>query len=158
VNTVDVSVEGVEPPGWLDNFKRLCLKALDELGIDGWEVSVILCDDGFIRGLNARYRNKDEATDVLSFPQRGTGAEFPTEGDAATAEHLYYAGDIVISLDTLHLHARRFSVDTEEELKRLVVHGILHLSGMDHSDNSPEQNMLQLQEATLSRLTEERIF
>ena len=150
MNTVDVSCEGVEPPGWLDRFIRFALRALDELDIDSWELSVILCNDAFIRDLNFRFRGKDEATDVLSFPQE-------LEGRPASTG-IFYAGDIVISLDMLRTNALEFAVGEEEELKRLLVHGILHLAGHDHSDNSPLQPMLELQETILSRLTEERLF
>jgi len=65
------------------------------------------------------------------------------------------AGDIVISIDTLFRNADEFNVAVDEELKRLLIHGILHLSGMDHSDNSPEQEMLKLQESILTDLLKE---
>jgi len=55
-------------------------------------------------------------------------------------------------VDTLFKNAEEFSVSPDEELKRLLVHGILHLAGYDHSDNSPEQEMLKLQESILSGL------
>ena len=61
----------------------------------------------------------------------------------------FSAGDIVISVDTLAKNAVEFDVSQDQELKRLLIHGILHLSGMDHSDNSPEQPMLQFQEIVL---------
>jgi probable rRNA maturation factor len=59
------------------------------------------------------------------------------------------AGDIVISLDMLTQNARYFSVSENDELKRLLVHGILHLEGMDHEDNDPARPMLVLQEQIL---------
>ena len=52
-------------------------------------------------------------------------------------------------LDSLKSNAETFHVSVNEELKRLLIHGTLHLSGMDHSDNSPQQEMLQLQEKIL---------
>jgi rRNA maturation RNase YbeY len=67
-------------------------------------------------------------------------------------------GDIIISLHTLGENAEYFGVEEEEELKRLLIHGILHLSGMDHSDNSPEQEMLIYQEKILTRLSGVKIF
>lgn len=169
MNTVDVSMEGVEPPGWLDKFIRFCEKALRQLGFEQWEVSIILCNDRFIRNLNSRYRGKDEPTDVLSFPQFDAATGKRATQDAISSadtpnrrvpngDGTYYAGDIVISLDTLSKNASHFHVGEEEELKRLTVHGLLHLAGHDHGTNGPEQPMLTLQEATLLRLTEERIF
>jgi probable rRNA maturation factor len=152
-------MEGVEPPGWLDNFVTFCRSALDQLGYEGWEVSVILCDDEFIRRLNRDYRGKDEPTDVLSFPQHESAGEDRRQGSSGDqGGSTFYAGDIVISLDTLSANAEYFNVATEEELKRVVIHGLLHLAGYDHTDNSPQQPMLRHQESTLQRLTEERIF
>jgi probable rRNA maturation factor len=121
VNTVEVALSGVAAPPWRKELVRLCRRALEAAGIDGWDLSVLLCSDAVIRDLNARYRGIDRTTDVLSFSQ--------TEGRrvAGTGQQRL-AGDLVISVDTL----RRDAADEEGELKRLVVHGILHLAGMDH--------------------------
>lgn len=153
--TVDVSMEGVEPPGWLPQFIRFCTVALDTLDYSRWELSLTLCNDEFIRALNVRYRGKDEPTDVLSFPQYESG---PPDTVIDGASDTIYAGDIILSLETLQENASYYGVDAEDELKRLVVHGILHLAGCSHSDNSPEQPMLRHQEQILQQLTEERVF
>jgi probable rRNA maturation factor len=155
MNFVEVSVEGVDLPEWIDRLQQFCLSALKRMGKSGWEVSLLLCDDDFIRDLNKRFRNLDEPTDVLSFAQdpADTTAMTDDEEDAP-----YVAGDIVISLDSLSENAREFHVDTEEELKRLVIHGLLHLAGMNHETNQPEEEMLAHQEQVLTDLSQERIF
>ena len=66
-------------------------------------------------------------------------------------------GDIAISLPALGRNARKFGVSENEELKRLVVHGILHLAGMDHGRGKGGA-MLSLQEDLLERLGAERII
>lgn len=143
-NMVLVSVqEGLEPPRWLGRVHPFVMAVLDRLEFSGWELSVMFCDDGFIRRLNGRYRGIDIPTDVLSFEQGGT-----YEDDSG--RKWFSAGDIVISVDTLARNAREFSVAQDEELKRLLVHGVLHLAGHDHSDNSPGQEMLKMQESILS--------
>ena len=81
-------------------------------------------------------------TDVLSF---NAGSTYQDEEGV----EWFSAGDIVISVDTLAKNAVEFEVSQDQELKRLLIHGVLHLSGMDHSDNSPEQPMLQFQEIVL---------
>ncbi len=131
MNTVEVALSGVAAPSWRNDVARFCRRALEEAGIDGWDLSVLICSDAVIRELNARYRGTDKATDVLSFSQ--------TEGRRVTATgRQRIAGDIVISVETLRRNAAadgqgsNFWVDEESELKRLVVHGILHLAGMDH--------------------------
>ncbi|MDR3174665.1 MAG: rRNA maturation RNase YbeY [Treponema sp.] len=149
MNRVEVGAEEVPLPAWADSSGDFALKALEELGKDGWDISILYCGDLFIKALNARYRNRDEATDILSFPQ---GEDFPAAGERRLA------GDIVISLDTLAENAGFFGVSMDEELRRLLIHGILHLDGMDHESNEKTEPMLRLQEKILDNLGGERII
>lgn len=151
MNDVAVSAEGIKEPGWLARAGAYAEAVLARLGKDGWDLSLLVCDDAFIRDLNARYREKDEATDVLSFEQ-GSAYTTPEGGER------WLAGDIAISLEALARNAADFGVTEDEELRRLIVHGILHLSGHDHADNDPAQPMLRLQEETLASLASERIL
>lgn len=118
------------------------LDVLEHLKKENWDVSLHFCSDPFIQELNKAYRNIDSPTDVLSFEM----GEMYVDEDGSNR---YVAGDIVISVDSLKKNAIDFSVSQNEELKRLIIHSILHLSGMDHSDNSKEQPMLILQEDIL---------
>ena len=111
-----------------------------------WAFSVLLCDDALIHSLNKQYRGIDAPTDVLSFE---IGDEYV---DERAGKAFFCAGEIVISIDRLAFNSDEFNVSKNEELKRLVIHGILHLNGMDHIDNSPEQEMLQIQESILKTL------
>lgn len=145
-NAVFVDLEeNCEEPIWFNKVEPFVQTVLEKLKKDHWEVSVLFCNDPFIADLNRQYRQIDSATDVLSFEQ---GDEYVDDND----ETWFSAGDIVISVDTLASNCKEFSVSKDEELKRLLVHGVLHLSGMDHSDNSPEQEMLQFQEKILKKL------
>jgi probable rRNA maturation factor len=146
VNEVEVASAGIDDPGWLGRCRRFTAKVLKARGIDRWELSILLTDDGTIRELNRRYRGVDWPTDVLSFPQK------PDQKTTGTIP----AGDIVISLETMARNARARLIPEEEELKRLLIHGILHLEGMDHGDE--ESGMIRLQEDILTRLKKERIF
>lgn len=110
-----------------------------------WDFSVVFCSNAFMQDLNRRFRNIDAPTDVLSF---ALGGEVQEEDGRI----FFSAGEIVISLDQLAYNAAEFGVTENEELKRLVIHGMLHLSGKDHADNSPGQEMLLLQERILKRL------
>ncbi|MBN2352343.1 MAG: rRNA maturation RNase YbeY [Spirochaetales bacterium] len=148
---VAIACRGIEQPSWTAACGRFCRTVLSRLGKTGWEVSLLLCDDETIRELNARFRKIDRPTDVLSFSQT-EGDAAPSSGDAVTA------GDVVISLDRLAANARRFGVTEDEELKRLLVHGFLHLSGRDHTGDGPEAPMLAEQEALLEELRDERIL
>ena len=138
--------EEIPLPLWTEAAKSFIQLVLETLGHKNWELSVLFCNNRYIKSLNLQYLNKDEATDVLSFPigEKGPGGRF-------------LAGDIVISLDALEENARFFKVSTDEELRRLLVHGILHLSGQDHATNGKEEPMLMTQEKILATLTSERI-
>lgn len=143
--------EGMDKPSWMDKVTPFVNRVLDRLDIDNWELSVLFCRDPFIQALNKQYREIDGPTDVLSFEQ---GDEYIDDEDITW----FNAGDIVISLDTLSKNAEQFAVTENDELKRLLVHGILHLDGMDHEDNSPEQEMLQFQEHMLTGFSDEKIL
>jgi probable rRNA maturation factor len=151
MNRVEVSAEEVPLPAWAGSASRYALKVLDEIGRDNWDLSVLFCGDRVIRDLNARYRDRDEATDILSF---FLGAEETGEDGGVRC----LPGDIVISLDTLRENARCFETAEDEELRRLLIHGILHLDGMDHAANDETEPMIALQERILAHLTGEHIL
>lgn len=148
--------EDVIEPVWFNNVEPFIQTVLQKLNYDNEEISVLFCSDEFIKELNSQYRNIDSATDVLSFEN---GEEYEDE------EGLWKnVGDIAISLETLPKNAEYFEVDTNTELKRLIIHGILHLNGMDHGEEHiekgvvPTDEMLVLQENLLSDLIEEKII
>jgi len=117
------------------------------------ELSVLLTDDSGIRDLNRRHRLIDRATDVLSFPQHEADELTPPVApDRATPALL---GDVVISLQT----ARRMKGcgSLVAEVRRLLVHGTLHLFGYDHDDPPrDDEPMLELQEQLLIELATTR--
>ncbi|MDR0383297.1 MAG: rRNA maturation RNase YbeY [Spirochaetaceae bacterium] len=142
MNRVDVAAEGLPLPEWAEAAGTFAAAACDALSCENWDVSVLFCDDIFIRELNRRFRGKDEPTDVLSFPL----GECVIEG----GEERWASGDIVISLETLRSNCKTFGVSEDEELRRLLLHGLLHLKGLDHATNAPDEAMLVLQESMLS--------
>jgi len=150
MNNVVVNAEGFPLPSWSDSACCFAMKVLDEIKRDNWELSILLCTDKTITKLNSQYRNKPEPTDILSFSL----GETLQDGDKT----VYLPGDIVISLDTLRENARYFQTPQDEELRRLLIHGILHLNGMDHSTPDREEPMLELQEQILNKLKNEHIF
>ena len=151
-NNVFVDMEeGFDAPSWFEQIEPFLQTVLEKLELDHWEVSVLFCRDPFIHELNRQYRKIDNPTDVLSFEN---GGEYEDEA----GESWFAAGDIVISLDTLKSNCKEFGETPDNELKRLLVHGVLHLKGMDHSDNSPEQEMLVFQEDFLKKLDYKQII
>jgi probable rRNA maturation factor len=148
VNRVAISAGDLPLPQWSKSLKSYARKVLEKLGKDKWDLSILLCGDATISELNSRYRGKEGATDVLSFSQN-EGEQFPGKSGRCLI------GDVGISLDTLRENASRFNISEDEELRRLLIHGILHLSGMNHSGNGKAEDMIQLQERILTDLAGE---
>ena len=141
MNTVEINMEE-QIPEWADGIEPFTLAVLEKLGRRNWDLSLLFCDNKTIRGLNRQYRNRDEATDVLSFVMG------ETEGER------YHPGDIAVSLEMVTENAAAFGISPGEELRRLLIHGILHLSGMDHASNDKGEPMLTLQEQLLGETSE----
>lgn len=165
MNSIDVSSDssnGPEQPEYPhieQAVRRACDAALARLGRDNWEVSVLLCSDDTISGLNATYRKKEGPTDVLSFSQleSADGDSAPDDYTAGFSRPSVAAGDIVISVDRARAQAREAAVPLEEEIARLAVHGVLHLGGYDHTEEETEGEMFELQDEILASLRRENL-
>lgn len=121
----------------LDSF----LSYLDEKR----DFSVTFVTDDEIQELNREYRNIDSPTDILTFRLSDGDDDFPQYDDEL--------GDIFISLESMKRNAESFGVESRDELRRLLLHGILHLRGMDHATNDfASEPMLIEQERILSLL------
>jgi probable rRNA maturation factor len=104
-------------------LRRQAVRLLRELGCPNAELSIALVDDAAIAALNARYRGVAGATDVLSFSLL-EGAHAERRGALL--------GDVVVSLETAAVSARRARRTLDDEVLRLLIHGTLHLLGHDH--------------------------
>ena len=146
---LDLILEGVVAP-WTPAYESFLLKALVALGAEDWQISITLTTDAAMRELNRKWRGKDEATDVLSFesePEPDPEVPRPPRGRGCY-------GDLVISMDTLEVNGAYFHVETQEELQRVSVHGLMHLMGWDHSTNEADEPMLVRQESVLATIKE----
>ncbi|MBC8264517.1 MAG: rRNA maturation RNase YbeY [Anaerolineales bacterium] len=110
------------------------------------ELSLIITDDETIRELNHRFRGVDAPTDVLAFGA-GTAEHF-----VSAPESPPYLGDVVISYQRALAQAEEFGHTVTEELKLLLTHGILHLLGYDHQEETEAQKMKEREEATLAKV------
>ena len=118
--------------GWLPavrDFRRWAAAAIGARAA-GREISVLLVGPGVSRALNARYRGRDQATNVLSFP-----------APAGTASRSGVLGDLVICPAVLRAEARRQHKAARAHWAHLVVHGVLHLLGYDHERDDEAQRM-----------------
>jgi probable rRNA maturation factor len=108
-------------------LRRVLESAARAMRVTG-EVSLVLTGDRPLRALNARYRGKDNPTDVLSFPGEG--------GESGL-------GDIVISVDTAARNARAGGRTLPRELDVLALHGFLHVLGYDHETDDGTMDRLE---------------
>ena len=113
---------------------------LESLGFHNAELSILFTGDGTIRSLNRKYRGNDTVTDVLSFSLREGG--FPPI-------HPELLGDIVISVPAAVRQAALAQHSVSREIDRLLVHGLLHLSGYDHERGREDNKRMRRKETHL---------
>jgi len=163
MNTIEISAEDVPLPAAEDRIIAFVDAALQHLNITHHELSILLCTDERIREMNSAFRGKDEATDVLSFSQDEnsgdvTNDEAFSNGAITQGETPHLLGDIVLALPYLRRQAEEYKVSFESEFKRMLVHGMLHLTGLHHDTEEQHQAMLERQEAILQELAQEYRF
>ena len=109
------------------------LKNLHEM--QGRSMSVVFISDRRMKQLNSFFRGKTSTTDVLSFPHE------PDEFDPDKNN----LGDIVISAEQAERQAKENGLTLENEIKQLILHGVLHLCGYDHETDDGEMNTRELE-------------
>jgi probable rRNA maturation factor len=145
--TITVDVEVVDPAwlaaGEVDGLAQDVVAAtLIEVGRrvhPDAEISVRLCDDDEIRALNLAWRNKDKATNVLSFP-------------SPAGNRGQLLGDIVVTFEYVSEEAREAGRSLRDHLSHMLVHGLLHLLGFDHESEDQAEEMEDFERRILARL------
>ena len=100
-------------------------RIIESEGFDEGEINYIFCDDEYLHKINVEYLDHDTLTDIISFDY--------TVGNVLQ-------GDIFVSVERVQDNAKDFNVSFEEELKRVISHGVLHYCG--YKDKSPEDEAL----------------
>jgi probable rRNA maturation factor len=118
--------------------RRRAGKMLQQLSLQGVELSIALVDDRVIRELNRDYRRLDRPTDVLAFAME-EGEALAEPAGAPTQ-----LGDVVISVPSARRQARARRRSVGDEVTMLLAHGLLHLLGHDHRTRREEQRMSRL--------------
>ncbi|MBE5755562.1 MAG: rRNA maturation RNase YbeY [Clostridiales bacterium] len=123
-------------------------KVIDLMGFaDTLEVAIDFVDENEIQRLNKEFREIDRVTDVLSFPSFGlvAGEKLDVtsiEAQMSTSENGFiHFGDMAICLEQTERQAKEYGVTTEAEVKKLVIHSMLHLMGYDHIEDSDYEVM-----------------
>ena len=150
MNTIDVSYDK-------ESYKELAPKkfvleylnrVLSEIKLSNVEFSVSFINEVNMKKMNRKFRGIDDSTDILSFAaEDDDGFGFISAGRRKRV-----LGDMLICPEVLGRNARTFNVTENEELRRLLIHGVLHLSGENHQTNDPSEPMLIRQEKILSKL------
>lgn len=112
-----------------DNIFKFTAQALNKNNLEA--VTIVFKSEKDIAKINKKYRNKDGATNILSFAD---------------------LRDIFISLDIIEKEAKEREMSKEYWLSHLVVHGLLHLEGFDHNTDSNEKKMEELEDAIIKEL------
>ena len=124
-------------------LKETARRILELLRQDHAELSLALVDNREMQKLNARYRNKNQPTDVLAFP-----------AGKALLPDMQALGDVVISVEKAEEQARRAGKTLYQEMEKLLIHGILHLLGYDHERSRTEARVMRGMEKKVSRALE----
>jgi probable rRNA maturation factor len=147
---IEVFTEDIELP-WrgIDEMWLSALggKICGALALRNAVISLIMTNDEYIKEINKKYRKKNAPTDVISFAYMEDMEDedpFP-HGETETEE----LGDIYISLERAAEQSFEYGVSLKDEVKRLLIHGILHLTGYDHEKSEEEGGIMRAKEDEL---------
>ena len=152
MNTIDISYEDASFKAFAPKktVSEYLGKVLDYLGLKNVEFSVSFVTEASMHDMNRDFRGIDDSTDILSFAAEDEDPDGITFVSAGRRKRVL--GDMVICPDVLKRNAKTFEVSENEELRRLLIHGVLHLSGENHQTNDMSEPMLIKQEKILSDL------
>ena len=117
------------------------LAVLDEMGYNGEDIDFILVSDEYMKPLNKKYKMRPGSTDVLTF---NLSDEFDPPGSLS--------GEIYISMESAKKSALENNVPFKEEILRLAVHGLMHLTGMNHEEKDDTQRMEEKTKEIIEKL------
>ncbi|MBQ1220085.1 MAG: rRNA maturation RNase YbeY [Peptococcaceae bacterium] len=134
------------PAEWEEKINQVAAICLREEQLpEDVEVDLLFVDNEAIREMNLEYRDKDSATDVLSFPMYEPDEEIDDEEEVLL-------GDIVISLERAQEQCEEYGHSLEREVMYLLVHGLLHLAGYDHMEEEDKKVMRAQEEKLLAQI------
>lgn len=134
---IDFTLKDVEVPGLNSELFALWLEQVaKEEGVEVDSISIIFCSDEELLEMNKQYLDHDYYTDIITF-------DYSEEG--------YISGDLFISIDRIKDNVEHLKVDYSSELKRVCVHGVLHLCGYKDKSPSDEAQMREKEEYYLKK-------
>jgi probable rRNA maturation factor len=151
--------EQSDVPVALERWSALARSVLESRGVKGEaEVSLLFVDEAAIAALNVRFLDHEGPTDVLAFPVEDDPlppGRFPDMGGTGPGsdvvdEPLLLLGDVVVCPAVAERNAKERSIAYDDEIALLVVHGLLHLLGMDHVIDAEAEAMEALEQTLLA--------
>ncbi|MDH3693714.1 MAG: rRNA maturation RNase YbeY [Gammaproteobacteria bacterium] len=142
--SVDVVVQNVSATSDVpsnENISRWAQTALNDIEQEKSELTVRVVDENEIRELNRTYRGKDQATNVLSFP-------FTDPPQTATN----ILGDVVVCASVIKREAQEQNKAQDAHWAHMIVHGVLHLCGYDHEQQTQAEQMERMETTVLAQL------
>ena len=113
----------------VQEFADKAQQALDALGYGDFDLGILLTTNATIKKYNAMYRNKDKATDVLSFPYHHIPAGTKIKAGNDDDKNI---GDMIISIQYVQAAAKKLGTTFEKRMNRMLIHSLCHLLGYDH--------------------------
>ncbi|HRG37745.1 MAG TPA: rRNA maturation RNase YbeY [Bacteroidia bacterium] len=121
-------------------LKKWIVETIEKKKRKTGEINFIFCSDTYLLGINNQYLQHDTYTDIITF-------DYSKE-----SKNLPISGDIFISIERIRENAKTFSKTTEEELHRVIIHGVLHLLGYKDKTKSAKEEMTKEENGCLKRL------
>jgi len=123
-----------------DTYILYAQKALQVLGYGDFDLGIMLTTNATIKNYNAQYRNKDKATDVLSFPYHYIKAGNTIIPESDDDKNI---GDMIISIEYVRNSAKKLGTTFEKRMNRMLIHSICHLLGYDHMQDDEFAIMIE---------------
>lgn len=151
MNTIELSYENEDYKDFAPNkeIKGFLGKICDVLSLKNCEFSVSFVSEKSIHTMNKEYRGIDCSTDILSFAVEDDVENINFVVPKRSKRNI---GDMIICPEVLQKNAEQFNVTAQNELHRLLIHGMLHLIGENHNTNEPTEPMLIRQEEILKSI------
>ena len=132
MNEVSIFYDHPTPPIIENNLKSLCREVLISEGFERYSLSIIFVDDEKLKKMKKKYFNQDLYTDVIAFNLSDDKSKLD--------------GEIYISFDAIKINSELYKTNINNELQRIVVHGILHLMGYEDNTKDKKEEMTKTED------------
>ena len=156
ISSEKYKVEFFDQPEYVANqsnqIKNILNQFLDFFDIMKLDLEISFCSEDQIRELNKKFRGKDSATNVLSFPTSLENYEVISSLKPTEADNPYELGDIAIAFEICKKEATKSQVKFEHHVYHLIIHSVLHLLGFDHEEEENASKMEKIEVQVLANL------